>query len=441
MAHKERKSGASSAVDLPWRSFHVACMALISSFLLGPITAGAEEVTVPLERETIVIPGGLEEWDLAFHGSLVEMHTLEWITGGETVEDWSQLFTVQRLLVDAGLGSDAFAKLALKSLAKSCPDVDKSILDSSHESTTYEWIVQGCPGSDDQHELVRAMRSGDYLFRIAYTVKDGGIPEDTRAHWLDVLASIRPRHSWQAEDAGLSQIPLIQLYQSFKTNGPEGMKLMFNNGYLFTSGFPQDHIYDVFWIRQSPYHDFYAMPFAQGLIADEKGALNCPAAPTSEDAGDLETSFNFCAVGGPGKPLSQLMLPIGRGFQRGLPIAFAVRSQDRLIATHLRLTLNPIKGKNKSCTVELELVSNDARTFVAYGRGFPPEEEIALSWKYGPNKATHSTRTGSKGRFSAAINHPGPATGSRKWDATLEASSSKCRVKVRYKWGTAGMQP
>ena len=49
-------------------------------------------------------------------------------------------------------------------------------------------------------------------------------------------------------------------------------------------------------------------------------------------------------------------------------------------------------------------------------------------------------RTDSTGSFVAAINHPGQAAGPKKWQALLEASSSWCKVTVKYKWGEEGMK-
>lgn len=412
--------------------------------LLLVITAvAAEPITVPLERETLIIPGGLEGWDLAWHGSLVNMHTLEWVPSGETVENWTELFTVQRIMGETKNGADAFAAEHLNALQKDCPNLEGSILESSHQSTTYEWKVKGCANADNQHEFSRSILSGDYMFRISYSRKGDVISPDVRTKWISVLESIQPVHCCEADDAGLSQIPLMQLYESFHINVQPGMKLSFDDGRLVSTGFPADHVYDCFLISLSPTKDFYAMPIAQGLVADETGALRCPSTRKDQEAENavLDGGYNICAAWEPGSSLSGLNAPRGVQFQKGLSVAYAVRTRDGNHATYAKFTPRPIEGNHKSCLVSLELASTDARTFVAYGSGFPTNDQVALSWKYGGNQGTSTAQTDSQGEFVAAINHPGKAVGSGKWKAMLEATSGRCRVKVKYKWGTAGMQP
>jgi hypothetical protein len=371
------------------------------------------------------------------------MHTLEWVPTGETVANWTELFTVQRIMGETDHGADAFAAKHLKALQEDCPNLEGSILKSSYQSTTYEWKVKGCENTDSQHELSRSILSGDYMFRISYSRKGDALSPDVRTKWISVLESIQPVHCCEADDAGLSQIPLMQLYASFDINVKSGMKLSFDDGRLVSTGFPADHVYDCFLISLSPTKDFHAMPIAQGLVADETGVLRCPSTSDDQNAEDavLDGGYNICAAWEPGSPLSGLNAPRGVQFQKGLSVAYAVRARDGSHATYAKFTPRPIEGKHKSCLISLELASTDARTFVAYGSGFPSNDQVVLSWKYGGNQETNTAQTDSQGEFLAAVNHPGKAVGSGKWRATLEAKSSRCRVKVKYKWGTAGMQP
>ena len=288
------------------------------------------------------------------------------------------------------------------------------------------------------------------------------MPALLREQWLSVLRVVEPLHCCDADDQGLSMIPLLQIYESFDFNKPVGMGLWFEPvevpdeatgdsladraPALQSAGFPTDHTYDVFWVTLSPTRGFAATPFARGVIANAAGALACPpaSADTSEDTpaddGLGEGDPGICAKL-PGVPLSNLLRMHGVRFQPGLPMAIAVRSTDGAHATYAKLIPNPIKAANGACEVELELVSTDARTYVAYGTGFPPGQSVSLTWTYAKNAQKSSATTDSDGSFVAAINHPGEAKGRGKWNAVLEAATPACRVTVEYKWGEAGMKP
>lgn len=426
----------------------------------------AEPVTAPIERETIIIPAGLDDWELAWHASKVNVHNLEWVTGGETVENWTQLFSVSRMLLDPAVTASKFAAFSLEMLSHGCPDLRYRLHHQSETDTSYEWIVVGCPRAEDQHELVRILRSGDYVFRVAYTRKGTQMPDEMHDHWLAVLSGVEQAHCCEADDKGLSSIPLVALYGSFDFNQTPEMRLWFeiepheelgkDMAVLKSLGFPQDHEYDVFMISLSPTRDWHAMPYAQGLVADEHGSLRCPQptenrqtrdrpetkageAPTVEWERPTEEGVNGCERL-PGALLSDFFRLVGVRLQAGLPMAAAVRSTDGSHATYAKFIRVPIEGKEGKCVVTLELVSNDARTYVAYGSDFPADQNIDIAWKYANNRQAQSVRTDSTGSFVAAINHPGEAAGPKKWQALLEASSSQCKVTVKYKWGEEGMK-
>ena len=416
------------------------CAAAALLTLLSVPAALGEDVIAPLERETVVIPSGLEAWRLDWHGAVVEAHTLEWVTGGESVKDWTQLFTVQRMILPPDVGAEQFATLLLESLRHRCPGLASAMMEAGRDSALYEWRVAGCKGTDDQHELVRVIRSEDYMFRVAYTRRGPALEPDLRQHWLGVVRQARLLRCCEAEDRGLSMIPLVRVLESFRFNELPGMKLGFvpaagpAGGEAFgivSSGFPADHRYDVFTVYASTAK---TIPLGRSLVADEQGRLRCatdavaPEAPADDD---------FCrSIGG----IEQLHFGYS-DLQKGMPLVIAARSTDGAHATHAKVVPKPLEGREGPCHVALELVSTDARTYVAYGDGFPPGEVVSLAWSYGGNTASHTARTDSTGAFAAAINHEGQPRGRRKWDARLEAVASSCRPAVAYQWGEAGMNP
>lgn len=421
--------------------------ALLGGWWSVPATR-AEEVVAALERETVAMPSGLEGWQLGWHGAVVESHTLEWVTGGETVDNWTQLFSVQRMVVPAEIAAGQYARLLLESLRHRCGGLQSTVLDDGRDSALYEWSVAGCPGEEDQHELVRVLRTGDYVFRIAYTRKASAIAAEAREQWLSVLRQVHPVHCCEADDKGLSAIPLVRLLATFRFNEVPGMRLAFElpgesgsraaEYRLASAGFPSDHRYDLYMIVVQTAE---AVPVAHAMVADEHGVLRCPPEQASPEAaaGQLAKGTDLCKGFGPGNELD-LHFTNSR-FQKGLPMIMGVRSTDGAHATYARVAPNPIAGVGGTCRLELELVSTDARTFVAYGTGFPPGEMVTLAWTYGGNSAGSVVRGDSAGAFIAAVNHPGQASGRSRWDARLQAASSKCHVDVKYRWGEEGMKP
>jgi hypothetical protein len=416
------------------------CVTAALLALLSVPAAQGEEVVAPLERETVAIPSGLEAWHLDWHGAVVEAHTLEWVTGAETVRNWTQLFTVQRMILPPDVGAEQFATLLLESLRHRCPGLASTILEASHDSALYEWRIAGCKGADDQHELVRVIRSADYVFRLAYTRKGPALEADARQRWLGVVGQAHLLRCCEAEDRGLSMIPLVRVLESFRFNELPGMKLGFvpvddpagGGGFgIVSSGFPADHRYDVFTVYASTAE---TIPLGRALVADEQGRLRCatgPAAPVAPGDND------FCRSIG---DIEQLHFGYG-DLQKGMPLVIAARSTDGAHATYAKVVPKPLEGREGPCHVTLELVSTDARTYVAYGDGFPPGEVVSLAWNYGGHTAAHTARTDSTGAFAAAINHEGQPAGRHKWDARLEAVASSCRPAVAYLWGEAGMKP
>ena len=399
------------------------------------------EVVVPLERITVAIPLELEDWQLAWQEADIGTHVLEWVTGEESVDKWTRLFTVLRLVVAPNVTADKFAVSYLDSLRHSCPGLKSSILNRDADDILLEWQVSGCKRADDQHELTRLIRAEDYLFQINYAQKGPTMSADIQEHWLDVLRQVHLVHGSDTDDQGLSAIPLLQLRASYKFNEVPGMRLTLEvpknqkskGSVVYTSsGFPSDHIWEVYIIRVPTAE---AIPFAT-MVANERGVLQCPG---PEHAAAAKNKGTWC--GKPGfESVEQWNISVS-GFQKGLAIAFAARSTDGAHATYVKAIPVPIVGQSGTCRVELELVSTDARTFVAYGSGFPPDEAVNLSWTYAQNTGSNIARSGSAGTFMAAVNHGGPPQGMRKWHARLQATASSCKVDVKYKWGAGGMRP
>ena len=409
-----------------------------ASFAAEPVQS---EVIVPLERTTVAIPVGLEDWQLAWQDADIGAHVLEWVTGEESVDEWTRLFTVLRLVVAPDITADQFGVGQIDSLRHACPGLNASSLNRDADDALLEWQVFGCNRADDQHELTRLIRDGVYLFRISYAQKGPTMPANIREHWLDVLRQVRLVRFSDADDQGLSTIPVLRLLASFKFNEVPGMRLNLEapknpkskDSVVYTSsGFPSDHLWTVYMIRVQTAE---AIPLAT-MVADEQGVLQCP---DPEHAAAARNKGTWCRK--PGfEAITQWNISV-KGFQKGFPIAFAARSTDGAHATYVKTVPNPIVGQSGTCRIELELVSTDARTFVAYGSGFQADEAVNLSWTYARNTGSNTVRSDSAGTFMAALNHRGQARGLRKWSARLQATASSCSVDVKYKWGDGGMKP
>jgi len=144
-----------------------------------PVEEGLSWRQVPSDREWVL--GFLEE-------KPGEFSITEFVPKGETVENWSELMTIQNFAKTRGSPEEFFE--GLKALReKRCPgSTTWNVINKDERSILYEWKAKPCAGFPEQHEISRIIDGKWNRFRIAYTAKVSEIPAETRDAFVQSMA-------------------------------------------------------------------------------------------------------------------------------------------------------------------------------------------------------------------------------------------------------------
>ncbi len=129
------------------------------------------------------------EWVPGFsHEKEGEGNIIEFVLKGETVQNWSELLTIQSFANTRGSAHVFFE--ALKAFReKECPGTTAwNVIDKDERSILYEWRAKPCAGYPEQHEISRIIDGKWNRFRIAYTAKVSEIPAETREAFVKSMS-------------------------------------------------------------------------------------------------------------------------------------------------------------------------------------------------------------------------------------------------------------
>jgi hypothetical protein len=153
----------------------------------GPVEPAREQLS-------LVVP---PEWEVGNQGGQKGTRIVEFVAGGETMNNWTQLLTVQTF--DRSLGSLPEAPHLMMnalrtSMERRCPGVVWNIVKQEEGSLLYEWRIANCGSSPDQHEVARILYGKWNVWRLAVTGKVRQLSPDTRSRWIGWLsaASVQP---------------------------------------------------------------------------------------------------------------------------------------------------------------------------------------------------------------------------------------------------------
>lgn len=131
------------------------------------------------------------DWYLANSQEIKGKYTIdEFVPKGETVENWTRLFTYQNFArYYYSQSSPEIMMNSLKTLMeKRCPGIEWKIVQKSETDVLYEYRIVNCPGNPDQHEIARIIFGKWNIWRLAYTEKVATLPEETRTKWIKYLS-------------------------------------------------------------------------------------------------------------------------------------------------------------------------------------------------------------------------------------------------------------
>jgi tetratricopeptide (TPR) repeat protein len=392
------------------------------------------------------IPPDERVWRVGYDTANYEMALTEWVLEGETVDDWTELVTLQWFLGPApevkrrqwlgGPALGASVKSTMKALRnlrkKSCPDAVWEVLEEHDEDILYESRIRNCrPDEDDnflyrdQHEVVRLVGGIHGVHRIAYAVAVPEMAPEVKAAWVErighaslVLGSdlyeaqvVKGREPWEPEEwEPEHSTPGAQLRLS-----KQGGKY-----HATASGFPSGKTYSL-WSMLSFGNRW---EFLTGFTADSAGKIVCTAEP------DVRDSQEPLRCSGPlEKVAPEIMRPA-----KGEPISLALVSLDGTVRAFAKAFPRPIEDSDNSCHVWLEILTGAGDLFAARGEGFQPGEVVQTISEFEGIRHQREITTDAEGRFKQLLN-PWVEGEKKEGKARYKVMATGCKLQLKYGWG------
>ena len=191
---------ATRLVTIPNR---IAWLALCLSIGLAPRAAAQLGSMMELSHLRETIPLDLSHdnrtWIVGHSQRAEDGEILELVLEGETVEDWSELITVNKrpLATEGGKRRqskqlDELLRLMKQQLASGCPTLQWSEQKRSGTDRIVAWSHKGCSGFPAQQVLVRHLLTQGSLLSIQYAAKrEEPLATKVADRWLSMLRSAK----------------------------------------------------------------------------------------------------------------------------------------------------------------------------------------------------------------------------------------------------------
>lgn len=116
----------------------------------------------------------------------------EYVLEGETVDNWSELVTVQFF---AGLNKkitlelfEYGTKLGITTL---CPKATWQTISQKQKERMWQFTIKDCSPQSDQLELARLVDTDEGYYLFHYAIKKVSLPEDKYKTWVNNLLAIK----------------------------------------------------------------------------------------------------------------------------------------------------------------------------------------------------------------------------------------------------------
>jgi hypothetical protein len=164
-------------------------------FLYQPLSCNALEPQPKKAAPHIKIEFDRRKWKLGYEKSdNAGNYIKEYVLPPETVENWTELVT-ENFYPDMAksMNCDQFMQSFLTSLGQTTQKAKFRVLKESPQECIFEWIVEGDPKQDNQHELDRILLSGKNIFFLHYVIKNPkkNFNEQKRKQWLKHLQNAK----------------------------------------------------------------------------------------------------------------------------------------------------------------------------------------------------------------------------------------------------------
>lgn len=165
----------------------MASLILLSIFFVSPANAGEAAKPVFDGRQWEL--GWSQNKNAAGTGQLVFD---EYVLKGETVENWSELVTIQFFPgLNQQTNLDVFEGSLKNNIMNVCPAAVWDSFEQQKNERYWQFTVTNCKGQPNQSELVRAVKTNEGIHLFHYAIKKAPMPEDVRKTWLSNLKSMK----------------------------------------------------------------------------------------------------------------------------------------------------------------------------------------------------------------------------------------------------------
>ncbi|MDD5081429.1 MAG: hypothetical protein WC214_04810 [Candidatus Omnitrophota bacterium] len=127
-------------------------------------------------------------WHMGYFASNDKTVLAEYVLDGETVEAWSELFTIMEDRI-SGITPRSFAEGFPGELIKKYPGLEWKIFDEGDNWVFMEWANHAEPY---QHELRKIIRLGGVLMNISYVKKIERLSSEERERWINIINKSMP---------------------------------------------------------------------------------------------------------------------------------------------------------------------------------------------------------------------------------------------------------
>lgn len=135
-------------------------------------------------------------WELGWRQDNDESSIEEYVLSGETVDNWSELVTMQILRgMQKATNLDVFEGAMKVKLATICPSIKWDSISQSEASRIWKWTIKDCPGQPDQSELAMVTKTKEAIHLWHYAIKKSPLPKKAETEWMKNLKSIKIENS------------------------------------------------------------------------------------------------------------------------------------------------------------------------------------------------------------------------------------------------------
>jgi len=146
--------------------------------------------------EGVILPflfsGQVPLWNVGSEASNDVMRLTEFVKPGETVDNWTELVTIETFNKAVNIGTvEAQMDGSRRDLVARCPGSTIEAISGQAATGLYESSVMGGGKSPDEHNITRVLDGHDNRFIVQYAVRGTKtMTPDLRAEWIKNLSAV-----------------------------------------------------------------------------------------------------------------------------------------------------------------------------------------------------------------------------------------------------------